>query len=107
MGWYGQSLRANPDSVDCLIKLGKCYDRKREYKASIEEYEKALKIEPDSSLALFRLGWSQVRDDKKEIGLRNMRTATTMPGASATSFSKLGEVLMREGGSANMEEAEI
>ena len=36
-----------------------------------------------------------------------MRTATTMPGASAVSFTKLGEVLMREGGAANMEEAEI
>lgn len=106
MGWYGQSLRFNPNNFECLLKMGKCYDRKREFAASIQEYDKAVNIDPSSANALFRLGWSQVRNEIKSDGLRNMRTATTMQDAPAMAFSKLGEVLMREGGKMNLDEAE-
>jgi tetratricopeptide (TPR) repeat protein len=41
-----------------MFKLGRCFDRKREYSESVVYFGKALKIDPKSATVAFKLGWA-------------------------------------------------
>jgi hypothetical protein len=43
-------------NFDLMIKLGKCFDRKHEYKDSIQYYTRALLIQENNQAIIFRLG---------------------------------------------------
>lgn len=43
---YRMSANGNANNFNLMFKLGRCFDRKREYKESIFYYGKALTLEP-------------------------------------------------------------
>jgi len=102
---YLQSLGHEEANFGLHLKVGKCYDRKREYTKSIMHYRTALKLEPKSAQAVFRLGWSLFRDGQKAAGLEKMKEAVKLESQMPSNLTKLGEVLMREGGEDDLNEA--
>jgi len=85
------------------VKIGKAYDRERNYRDAIQFLDRALKADSKSSQAAFRLGWTYVKEGKKKSeGIKLMVQSLSMEnGETANSYSILGELLIREG---NMEQ---
>lgn len=60
-------------NFDLMIKLGKCFDRKHEYKDSIQYYTRALLIQENNQAIIFRLGQAYFRMGDASKGLYHMR----------------------------------
>ena len=66
---YRLSAEGDPKNFNLIFKLGRCFDRKREYAESIVYFGKALKLDPKSASVAFKLGWAQMRNEQREQGL--------------------------------------
>jgi Flp pilus assembly protein TadD len=62
-------MNEDSNNFNLLYKLGRCYDRRRDYGEAVEFYNKALKLDPNSAEVAFKLGYSLVRNEQKEMGL--------------------------------------
>lgn len=90
-----------------LIKIGKAYDRERNYREAALFFERAMKADLQSAQAAFRLGWVYVKEgSRKEEGIKLMRRSLQMEnGHVASSYSILGDLLMREGSVEQLDDA--
>ena len=102
---YLKAQQYDPDNTALLLKIGKCYDKRRDYAKSSETYATALKVEPDNYNIQFKRGWSLFRDGKVDDGLQAMRDGIANGASTAQNLTKLGEILMREGQEQDLAEA--
>ena len=81
-----------------MVKIGKCFDKKREYAEAVESYKKALSLDPSNMLTLFKIGWSMYKIGTVKEGLDKMRTSVASEdGLDPSNLLKLGELLTRDG----------
>ena len=80
-----------------LVKIGKCFERKRIFDEAFKHYDSAVKQDPTLAAATFRLGWLCVKDGrKKDEGIKMMRKTLGMDkGWIVKYLAVLGEILMR------------
>lgn len=70
---YTRSYEIEPDNLQLLLKMGKCYDSISEFDNSVDQYKRALQKEPTNTGIMFKLGWAYLRAGEKENGLVWMR----------------------------------
>ena len=70
---YKKSILFVANNFQLLVKLGKCFDRKREYKEAMQYYTKALMLYENNQAVIFRLGQAYYRMGDTERGLYHMR----------------------------------
>jgi tetratricopeptide (TPR) repeat protein len=95
---YTHAFNKGNTGKSVCVKIGKCYDRRRDYEDAIRFYERAIKEDANYAVANFRLGWVLVRDGRrKDQGIELIRKSIKMEGGkNATALVVLGEILMRE-----------
>ncbi len=93
---YKRSIAIQPNNLVLLLKMGKCYDRKREYNEAVQQYTKALLKDPANTSIMFKLGWAYLRAGQKEKGLVQMRRSIGGGETNIYNQIKLSEVLMRQ-----------
>jgi tetratricopeptide (TPR) repeat protein len=83
--------------VECLIWIGRCYEKEKNFTEAIAYYKKAGQLAPNYALAFLRLGWASVRNNDKELGLEALQRALELDPHNTEILTKLGEILVKEG----------
>ena len=73
------ALRVRPDAVGIHYALGSVYARTGKYEEAAEEFKKELEINPNDSLALWKLGELALRTDPQEARRYLERAVTLNP----------------------------
>jgi tetratricopeptide (TPR) repeat protein len=58
---YKRSISIKPNNLVLLLKMGKCYDKRHKFLEAIEQYTKALLMDPENSSIMFKVGWAYLR----------------------------------------------
>ena len=66
IGYYQEAIRKKPDAVGVHYGLGVVYVESGKYDEAAQEFQKELQINPNDSLALWRLGDLELRTDSRE-----------------------------------------
>ena len=94
---YKKSILIVANNFQLLEKLGKCFDRKREYKEAMQYYTKALMLFDNNQAVIFRLGQAYYRMGDTERGLYHMRRSFENGPPITSNQLKLADILLREG----------
>jgi tetratricopeptide (TPR) repeat protein len=92
---YTSALKIDASNPKVYKKLGGLNDMKKNFTEAAKLYTTAFNLDKNDKDSLFKLGWSNYRDEKQD-GLRQMREAIKHDGMTAENYAKLGEILMRD-----------
>jgi len=97
ISYYKQAIKLDPNNSMFFLKLGKCYERDREFEMAIDNYKKSWNLDNErNALPLFRLGWAYVRVKNYEKGIDTMKKAILLEPDNPEVLSKIGELLLRD-----------
>jgi len=94
--YYGESAKANPDNVEVYIKWAKTHEKVREFDEAISLLKKALRREPRSFVANYRIGLCYIRNNEKTFGINALKTAMSINPNDGDVLLKLGEIYLRD-----------
>ena len=84
------SAASSPKAAAPVSDLATLYYRRREYAAAIENYRRALKLQPDRALLHFNLGSAYEREGRHEEAVAELRKAVALDPADAEAHMSLG-----------------
>ena len=97
LGYYQRAEKLTPESYEIHLKEGKCFEKLREFKRAIEEYETAVELNKrQNALPLFRLAWAYIRSGEKQKGIDMLKEALEIEPDNVEVLTRLGESLLRE-----------
>ncbi len=102
---YKKSILFVANNFQLLVKLGKCFDRKREYKEAMQYYTKALMLSENDQGVIFRLGQAYYRMGDNDRGLYHMRRSFEQGPPMTANQLKLADILLKEGKPEQLNEA--
>ena len=97
LGYYERAEKLTPESYEIHLKKGKCFEKLREFRKAIEQYETAVELNKrQNALPLFRLAWAYIRSGEKQKGIDMLKEALEIEPENVEVLTRLGESLLRE-----------
>ena len=93
---YKLSSLANPNYFDVYLKMGKCFEKDKDFENATKMFQKAVELNDRSPWAHFRLGWVYVRNNERNKGIEHLKKSLQYNPDNIDVLAKLGEVLLRD-----------
>jgi tetratricopeptide (TPR) repeat protein len=94
---FRAALAENPANANAQHRLGTVCTLRRDYKAAIEHYSRALQLQPDNAYAHQALGAAWIKMGEPEKALEHLLAATRLDPLYPTAHYQLGTVYRQMG----------
>lgn len=85
-----------PQRIEIYLKLGRTYERIRDYEEAISNYRKALRRNKRDFEALYRMGLVCIKSDMRKDGIDALTKANRVQPDDVGCLMKLGEIFSRD-----------
>ena len=89
-------MHVQPDYFEAYIKMGKLFEKDKDFENATVNFQKAVDINKTSPVAHFRLGWLYVRLGDRERGVEHLKKSLSYQPDNPDVLTKLSEVLLRD-----------
>ena len=96
MKFYKLASSVNPNYFEAYLKMGKCFEKDKDFDSATKNFQKAVELNKSSPWAHFRLGWIYIRNGDRIKGIEHLKKSLSFDPNNANVLTKLGEVLIRE-----------
>ena len=90
------SIKKKPNDVTLLIKLGKTYEKLRDFEEAINTFKMALRRDKKSFTAHYRIGLIFIKNNEREEGIEALLQAHAINPNDIDTLNKLSDLFLRE-----------
>ena len=94
--YYHRSNELKANNVNIYIKLGKAFEKLREFDEAIAFLKKALRRDKNNFLAHYRLALCYIRNNMRQEGIESLKKAHAVNPSDVETMLKLSEIYLRD-----------
>lgn len=93
---YKEASDLKPNKIEVYLKLGRTYERVRDYEEAISNYRKALRRNKKDFTSWYRMGLVSIKSNLREEGIEALIKAHNIEPNDVNCLVKLGEIYSRD-----------
>jgi tetratricopeptide (TPR) repeat protein len=93
---YKEASDLKPNKIEVYLKLGRTYERIKDYEEAISNFKKALRRNKKSFMAWYRMGLACMKCGLRKDGIEALLKAYKIDPDNVSCLVKLGEIYSRD-----------